>query len=195
MPIAGAGSPCPFCQGQGVAHYESILRLGIFENPLKDLIHFLKYNRRWTAGEFLAERLLAHGPICNIIQAADVLVPVPLHPIRHFTRGYNQAAVVARILSRRYHKPIARPLSRIRNTESQTNLRSRQKRLDNLKEAFRLRAPKSIEGKRVLVIDDVMTTGATLQTVARALNPAHPASLDALVLAIADPKHRNFEVI
>ncbi|HEY8749361.1 MAG TPA: ComF family protein [Tepidisphaeraceae bacterium] len=195
MPVAELGAPCPFCEGKGIANYESVFRLGIFEDPLKQLIHLLKYQRRWAAGELLAERLLAQAPIRALIQAADVLVPVPLHPLRHFTRGYNQAAIVARVIARRHRKPIARPLSRIRHTESQTNLRSRQKRIENLRGAFHLRSPKAIEGKRILVIDDVMTTGATLQAIARALKPAHPQCLDALLLAVADPKGRSFEVI
>ena len=122
-----------------------------------------------------------------------MLVPVPLHPLRHFTRGYNQAVVVARYLSRELHKPVSRPLKRIRNTESQTNLRSRQKRIENLEDAFHLHSSASIHDKRVLIIDDVMTTGATLQSVARALKPANPAALDALVIAVADPKHQDFQ--
>ena len=195
MPLAQVGSPCPFCKGKGIAHYESVLRLGVFENPLKDLIHFLKYQRRWAAGDFLAERLLAKAEVRSLIRSADVLVPVPLHPLRHFTRGYNQAGVVARFLAKELNKPIARPLKRIRNTESQTNLRSRQKRVENLKDAFGLRSAKAVHEKRVLVIDDVMTTGATLQSVARALKAAEPAALDALVIAVADPKHRDFEVL
>jgi ComF family protein len=193
MPVAHPGSPCPFCQEKGVAHYESVLRLGVFENPLKDLVHFLKYQRRWSAGDFLAQRLLAKDAVRALVQSADVLMPVPLHPIRHFTRGYNQAAVVARYIARKFKKPLVRPLRRIRNTESQTNLRSRQKRIENLKDAFLLRAPGCVHDKRVLVIDDVMTTGATLQSVARALKPAEPAALDALVIAIADPKHQDFQ--
>ncbi len=187
MPVAQAGSPCPFCKEKGITYYESVLRLGVFEDPLKDLIHFLKYQRRWAAGDFLAERLLAKAEVRALIAAADVLVPVPLHPIRQFMRGYNQSVVIARRLGKEMGKPLARPLRRVRNTESQTNLRSRHKREQNLRDAFSLRSPKSVWDKRVLVIDDVMTTGATLQSVARALKAAEPASLDALILAVADP--------
>jgi predicted amidophosphoribosyltransferase len=112
---------------------------------------------------------------------------------RQFRRGYNQATVIARSLAKQLDKPLARPLSRIRHTPTQTGIHSRQKRFDNVRDAFRLRNARCIRGKRVLVIDDVMTSGATLQTVARALSPAKPASLEALILAIADPKGRDFE--
>lgn len=195
MPLAEHGAPCPFCQGKGVRNYEHILRLGTFDGPLKDLIHALKYQRRWIAGEFLADRLLARPHVRDLVEGADVLVPVPLHPLRRWGRGYNQAAVVARRLAKACGKPLARPLARTRNTQTQTHLPSRQKRLENLKDAFRLRDAASVTGKRVLVIDDVMTTGATLQSVARALKNANPASLNAVLLAVADPKGRGFEVL
>lgn len=195
MPVAQAGAPCPFCQDQGVPHYDRILRLGVFNDPLKGLIHQFKYNRRWNIGEQLADRLLAHEPVRQALSEADVLVPVPLHPWRRFHRGYNQAMVIAKWLSRGCGKPIGKPLARVRHTETQTHLHSRQKRFDNLRGAFRLIQPKAVAGKRVLVIDDVMTTGATVQTVARALRPAQPASLSVLVLAVADPKGRDFRAV
>jgi len=195
MPLAEHGAPCPFCEGKGQRNYEHILRLGVFEGPLKDLIHSLKYQRRWTAGEFLADRLLNHRHVRDLVEGADVLAPVPLHVLRQWGRGYNQAAVIARHLAKACGKPLVRPLARTRNTQTQTHLASRQKRLENLKDAFRIRDARAVAGKRVLVIDDVMTTGATLQSVARTLRAAKPASLDALVLAVADPKGRGFAVL
>jgi ComF family protein len=195
MPVAYPEAPCPFCQGKGEPHYERILRLGIFEDPLKDLIHQMKYSGRWNVGESLAARLLSQERIANLVSEADVLVPVPLHFFRQFRRGYNQAMVVARWMSRKQGKPIVHPLRRVRHTETQTHLHSRQKRFKNLRDAFKLVNPAAVHGKRVLVIDDVMTTGATLQTVARALRPARPASLSAIVLAVADPRGRSFQSV
>lgn len=195
MPVAQDGAPCPFCKGAGVPHYERILRLGTFEAPLKDLIHQFKYHRRWSLGEQLAERLLAREPVRAMLADADALVPVPLHFVRQFWRGYNQAAIIARHLARRVGKPVVVPLRRVRNTETQTHLHSREKRFKNLQGAFALIRPESVQGKRVVVIDDVMTTEATLQTVARALRPAKPASLSALVLAVADPRGRDFQYV
>jgi ComF family protein len=195
MPLATDGAPCPFCVGDGVRNYERILRLGTFDDPLKNLIHQMKYSGRWTLAERLAERLLSQPRIAECLANADVIVPVPLHRFRQFSRGYNQAAVIARYLSVRVRVDLASPLVRVRNTETQTHLHSRAKRVANLRNAFRLKHPATIAGKRVIVIDDVMTTGATLQAVARTLRPAKPASLTAIVLAIADPKRRGFEVV
>lgn len=195
MPAAYPDAPCPFCEGKGEPNYECILRLGIFDDPLKNLIHQMKYQGRWNVGENLAARLLSQERISNLVEQSDVLVPVPLHFFRQFRRGYNQAMVVARWLAGKRSKPVVRPLSRVRHTETQTHLHTRVKRFKNLRNAFRLINPASVAGKRVLVIDDVMTTGATLQTVARALRPARPASLSAIVLAVADPRRRNFQSV
>ncbi|HXE52736.1 MAG TPA: ComF family protein [Tepidisphaeraceae bacterium] len=195
MPAAHKDAPCPFCKGEGVPHYRQILRLGTFDAPLKELIHQFKYHRRWSLGEQLAERLLGHGPVQGMLADADVLVPVPLHFVRQFWRGYNQAGIIARHLSKKVGVPTASPLRRVRNTETQTQLSSRAKRFKNLQGAFALVRPEAIRGKRVVVVDDVMTTEATLQTVARALRPAKPASLGALVLAVADPRGRAFQYV
>jgi len=194
-PIASDGAPCPFCEGKGEPHYDRIFRLGTFDEPLKNLIHQMKYHGRWGVAERLAERLLAQPKVAALVAGADVLVPVPLHPIRHFNRGYNQAAVVARVIARTSGKRVLRPISRIRHTEMQTHLHTKQKRFENLRRAFRLRDGRGVRGKRVLVIDDVMTTGATLQTIARTFRPAGLESLSALVIAVADPKHRNFQTV
>ena len=194
-PLAEVHAPCPFCKNEGVPHYDRILRLGVFDDPIKDLIHQFKYQGRWAIGQWLTERLIEQPRIRGLLAQIDVIVPVPLHLLRQLHRGYNQATVIARCLAARCEKPVKRPLVRIRNTETQTHLHSRAQRFDNLRGAFRFIRPGSIRGKRVLVVDDVLTTGATLQTVGRALRPARPASLIALVLAVADPRGRGFRAV
>jgi ComF family protein len=193
-PLATPDAPCPFCRDKGVAHYDQILRIGVYEEPLDQLIQQLKYNGRWSIGEALTKRLFARAPVKQLLEDCDVIMPVPLHFVRQFRRGYNQAAVVAKTLSTLSHKRIVHPLSRIRNTDSQTRLRGRQKRFENLKDAFRLRRPRTIAGKHVVVVDDVTTTGATLQIVARTLAPAKPSRISAVVLAASDPKGRDFTI-
>ena len=195
MPLAYPQAPCPFCNGKGVHYYRRVLRLGTFSEPLKALIHQMKYHGRWNLAERLADRLFAQHRIRSLLEEADVIVPVPLHRWKQFRRGYNQAALIAERLANRAAKPFVRPAVRVRNTTSQTELRTRQDRLRNLRNAFRLRNSVAITGKHVVVIDDVTTTGATLQSLARTLRRAKPASLSALVLAVADPKHRDFHVV
>lgn len=173
---------------------QCVLRVGTFSAPLKDLIHQTKYSRQWGLAEHLAVRLVAQKSVLELLDHADVLVPVPLHFLRHFGRGFNQAEIIARQISRNSGKPVVRAVSRVRHTPSQTQL-TKEARRKNVRKAFRLLKPDSIRSKHVVLIDDVMTTGATLQAVARTLRPARPASISALVLAVADPKNRDFRSV
>ena len=198
MPLATHGAPCPHCLGKGVPHFDRVIRLGIFDDPLKHLIHQMKYHKSWVLGEFLAERLFATERAKGLLTETQVLVPVPLHFKRHVTRGYNQAEVIARRLGRLNRTPVVHALRRTRDTETQTHLPSHDKRVANVRGAFALRgrpAAQKIRGRHVVVVDDVMTSGSTLHEVARTLRRAEPASLCAAVLAIADRKGRGFEVI
>jgi predicted amidophosphoribosyltransferase len=118
------------------------------------------------------------------------------------SRGFNQAEILARRLASRSRprpgrpRPIlTQPLVRLRNTELQTKVHSRTRREKNVRDAFGLVRPASIAGRHVVIVDDITTTGATLQSVARSLKPAKPATMSALVIAIADPNGRDFETI
>jgi len=196
MPAASVGAPCAYCHNAGIAHYERVFRLGVFEDPIKHLIHQMKYHGRWPLAEFLADRLFATEPVKGLLTETQVLVPVPLHLRRQITRGYNQADVLARRIGRAARIPVVHAIRRTRNTETQTNLHSHASRVANMRGAFALRrAAKFIRDKHVVVIDDVSTSGATLNAIAQVLKQAEPASLCALVIAIADPKHRSFEAI
>jgi ComF family protein len=194
-PLPEDGAPCPHCLGDGMAHYEWVLRLGTFTDPLKGLIHQLKYNQRWPLAEVLADRLLEQERVKALLSEAEVIVPVPLHRLRQIARGYNQAEVIARRIAARRGLPLRRPVIRLRNTDSQTNMTSAAQREENMRDAFALLSPRGVRGKHVVVVDDVMTTGATLKAFARALRPAKPASLCAIVLAVADPKGRDFKTV
>jgi ComF family protein len=195
MPLGSHGAPCPYCHGKGPPLFDRVIRLGVFTDPLKQAIHHLKYHRRWPLGEQLADRLLQTERAKGLLTEMQAIVPVPLHFWRHVSRGYNQADVIAGRIGRACRIPLVHAVRRTRNTETQTHL-SQAKRRENMRDAFALRrAAAKIRGKHVLVVDDVMTTGETLRAVARVLKAAGPASLCALVIAIADPRHRDFEAI
>lgn len=197
MPLVAHGDPCPYCEGKGERNFERIVRLGVYSDPIRHLVYRMKYHGRWSLAEFFADRLIEQERAKALLTETDVLIPVPLHWFRRLTRGYNQAEVLARRIARRVGRQpyVVRPLVRVRATEAQIRVRSRTKRQENLKDAFGLVDAGAIAGKHVVIVDDITTTGATLQSAARALRPAKPASLSALVIAIADPKRREFEVM
>lgn len=197
MPLAQHGDPCPYCEGKGEPNFERIVRLGIYADPIRHLVYRMKYHGRWSLAEFFADRLLEQERVKAMLTETDLLVPVPLHRWRQVTRGFNQADVLAKRMSRLAddEPAVARPLVRLRHTEAQIRVRSRAKREENLKQAFGLIHPRVVEGRHVVLVDDITTTGATLQSAARALKPGKPASLSAIVIAIADPKRRDFELV
>jgi len=193
-PLALPDAPCAFCKGRGIPNFDRILRLGIYEDPLRTLIHQFKYHHKWTIGEHLADWLLQQEHVKGLLTQTDCLAPVPLHRWRQFTRGFNQAEVLARRLSKKCRLPMVHPARRAINTKTQIHLHGRALRMENLRGAFELKNPDTIRGRHVVIIDDVMTTGATLRTFARTLRRAKPASLCAIVVAVADPTGRGFEV-
>jgi competence protein ComFC len=182
------GSACGWCAGKGIPHFNRVARLGAYEEPLRGLIIQMKYHHRWPFAKYLARRLTESPSVGELLDSIDCIVPVPLHWRRQISRGYNQAELLARRISKHCGKPVIRAAARVRHTPTQTML-SPTARGENVRDAFALRNHAAIAGKRVLVIDDVLTTSATLQHLARALIKAQPKSLDALVLAVADPKH------
>jgi ComF family protein len=116
--------------------------------------------------------------------AVDVIVPVPLHPRRLRERGYNQATLLAQVLGRRMERPVrAKAVERVRNTRSQMRLDAAERR-SNVAGAFRSLDDR-VSGRRILLIDDVCTTGATLDACAKALQEAGATWVHALTLARA----------
>lgn len=151
--------------------------------PLDHLVHSLKYRGRLATGRvlgtLLADRIAAPG----LHRDVDVILPVPLHAARHAERGFNQSAEIARHLGRRLRLPVDERLAaRRRATPPQVGLHLDERRR-NLAGAF---LAASLAGRRVAIVDDVTTTGATLQELARELLRAGAGAVDAWCVARAD---------
>jgi ComF family protein len=151
----------------------------------RDAVHALKYNYLSALAQPMAQ-LMARYVEEEEAVAADVFVAVPLYARRQRLRGYNQSALLARELSRLCGLPLTqRGLARRRNTPPQARSADAEARKRNVTDAF-VADRRWVEGKRILLIDDVMTTGATLDACASALRRAGAASVWALTFARED---------
>jgi len=173
---------CPDCQGKQI-HFDQIARSGVYSQSLRQMILSFKNGRAELDAtlDFLANSALAGSGFCNDI---EFFVPVPLHWTRRLIRGYNQSLVLAKKLKHPTAK-ISTDLVRIRRTKSQPAMASPAARVRNVAGAFAVRHRHTFEGARVCLIDDIKTTGATLNECAKTLKEAGVSKVFALVLAVA----------
>ncbi|WP_342109451.1 ComF family protein [Methylobacterium sp. SI9] len=162
--------------------------VALYDGEARRLIHRLKYEDRLDLAKVMARMMSASGRA--LIAEAECLVPVPLHRARLWRRRFNQAALLGRTIAAAAALPfVPTALERIRPTRSQVGL-SRAARAENLRGAFRVPPAEAarIRGRRVLLVDDVTTTGATGNAAARALLRGGAASVDLLTFAlVGDP--------
>jgi len=163
-------------------YYDSVTSPYIYEGIMREAIHLFKYKRDEAAGGRLAELLCETIPDDGIICGADVIVPLPLYKRNLRKRRYNQAMVLAKMVSERSGLPITESLKKHKATPAQTGL-SAKKRASNVKGAFICEDARRINGKRVLLVDDVYTTGNTADEASRVLKKAGARSVDVLTLA------------
>lgn len=170
---------CGLCRA-GVRGFDAAYCFGAHEGALREMIHLFKYGRMQPLGARLGKMMWSALPVD---EAFDVVVPVPLHWRRRWTRGFNQSEVLARYVARRRGIQLVCALTRRRATDSQASLSNPRRRL-NVSGAFL--AKKSVAGQRVLLVDDVMTTGATASACALALKRAGAKQVTLLTLARVD---------
>lgn len=152
---------------------------------VQHLIHELKYEGNKEAGVFLGRQLGETIKDAPSFQGIDYLIPVPLHPKREKQRGYNQSLMIAKGINEVTGIPIGdKYLIRAVNTATQTK-KSAEERYKNVKDIFEVRFPEELEGKHVLLIDDVLTTGATLESCAHQLENISGIVISAATAACA----------
>jgi ComF family protein len=172
VPEIAADHLCGQCL-RGQWHFGSARALGVYDGTIREAIHMLKYRGKSFGYPFID------------YDSYDLLVPVPLHPRRLRERGFNQALILGRAIERREGIPCRGfLLKKIRWSTPQVSL-SPKARGGNVKGSFAVADPASVRGKRVLLIDDVMTTGSTANECARELLKSGAREVDVFTLARA----------
>lgn len=179
LPLEADRQLCKACEGEPPP-YDAMRSLARYEGVIREFIHALKYDGNQSLGETFT------NPLAEIVRERkwfpELVIPVPLSPARRIERGYNQSALLARPVALRLGVRFAPyGLRRIRNTQSQVELTAAE-RLVNVKGAFEA-VPDIVGGKRVLLVDDVTTTGSTLRECAGALRDGGATAVFCLTLA------------
>lgn len=186
IPLTGAGadhlcgdclvSRPPYAIARAVARYEAVLL---------DAIHVFKYKGKITTGEVLGKIMADYAYPDFSVADYSLIVPVPLHPKRLRERGFNQAVILAREISKRFSVPLDfLTLRRHVFTEPQVNL-GKDQRMANIRGAFVVKDGKKIQGQKIILVDDVYTTGSTVKECAGALMAHGAAEVAVLTLARA----------
>jgi len=166
--------------------FNQVRAIGKYEGVLKIIIHKFKYRGNFSMLRLL-NLLIKNMPEDTrpLLNSYDFIIPVPLHRTRLRERGFNQAVLFGKIIAREYGIPLKfMTLQRITSTFPQTMLPVTTRKL-NVRDAFRVKDQTQVESKRILLVDDVYTTGATINECARILKKAGAAIVDGLVIARA----------
>lgn len=175
---------CRLCRA-GVRGPREVYCFGAYEGRLRALIHLFKYEGFRPLARPLGRWLRRALPLDRVY---DAVIPVPLHWRRRWSRGFNQSELLASELSRARGLPLVRGVRRRKQTTTQTGLTHAQRR-ENVRGAFEVTRPAEIAGKKILLVDDVMTTGATADACASALVRAGALSVTVLTLARVDRRY------
>lgn len=179
---------CPDCFGQirFMKPQLGIYCVSAYEGVLRTALHRFKFQKRKNLADplgILLVKYLSHTPGIKM-EEIDGIVPVPLHPRRQRQRGYNQAELLASVVSRYYEVPVVSALERMKNTHPQFDL-PREARFENVKGAFRVVDSRAVYNKAVLLLDDICTTGSTIAECSKALKTAGARRVEILTLSRA----------
>lgn len=155
------------------------------DSLIQHMVHDLKYRNKMETGIYLGRRLGERLRETNWWKEIDIIVPVPLHKAKQAKRGYNQSMLIAQGISESMQIPADEHiLKRVRDTESQTH-KTRAERLRNMEDAFTINKTRHLNGKHILICDDVLTTGATLEACALALMAIEGIKISVATIGIA----------
>ena len=163
-----------------------IYSASVYAGVVRKALHRFKFQNRKKLAEplgILLVRYLSCAPGLRM-EEIDLIVPVPLHPRRHKQRKFNQAELLAKMVGKYYEVPVIPALARTKDTKPQFDL-PREARFSNIKGAFKVADPKAVYNKRILLLDDIYTTGSTIAECSRALKIAGVRAVEVLTLSRA----------
>ena len=184
LPLPDGGAHCYNCiKGNRKLYFTKLRGVCVYDGTIKNIVHKLKYSNKPYLSRISGKLLNDYLNYDNELKSADVICSVPLHWWKKIIRGYNQAELIALEISKSLKKPyIMNNLIRKRYTKAQFSL-NRDTRLKNVVDAFSVRQPEIFKDRSVLIIDDVCTTGETLNQCAKALKSAGASEIYGITLA------------
>ncbi|MDD5439842.1 MAG: ComF family protein [Candidatus Omnitrophica bacterium] len=163
-------SRCPECKGRH-SYLERMWAWGVYDGGLKTCLHLFKHKKRPYILDVFKEGVIDFiGRECPL-GIIDIITPVPLDPVKQRDRTFNQSELIAGLIAGHYRKPLVGLLKKSKKTGPQHFL-SKDERKENIKNAFTVRYPLRVKGKTILLVDDIFTTGATMNECSRILKDA-----------------------
>ena len=168
--------------------FRKLRAVAFYEPTLREAIHLMKYEKKQIISKHLIQLLRAHLPADLPSTDYDFLLPIPLHTNRLRQRGFNQAEQIAQGVAQVWGVPVRTDiLSRIRDTAPLSSLGSHEERKKNIAGAFEVGSPDLVQDRKILLIDDIFTTGTTINEALKVLEVASPDRVDVLTLTRTRP--------
>lgn len=175
---------CYFCEENELS-YDKAISLFDYEGPTRTLIHYMKFGDMPGIAGYLGNKAVTYLKQNNLLQDTSITTAIPLHTVRKRQRGYNQAGLLAKHIAKGMNWNLREDiLRRTKATAPQVNL-IRAKRLKNVDRAFQIKKMIDLKQENILLLDDVFTTGATVQAACRELKKAHPGKIYVLTIGRA----------
>jgi len=190
---------CPICKSRladnkkicnhskkNLPYFYLLAAAGNYDDPvLRNLIHGLKYRYLKNSSSLLGKILLRYIENCKLKIENFVIIPIPLHSARQRQRGFNQSKLIAEFIAEKFNLPLIEALKKIKNNKPQVGLKGNEERIENVKNCFIVQNPASIEKKNILLVDDVFTSGATMNEAIKILKENGARRIIAAVAAKA----------
>lgn len=162
--------------------YKYLYYIFLYEKIIRKIMIDYKFFSKPYIANFFSRKISSNRYLCDIIESYDCIIPVPMSPYKEKLRGYNQTKLVTNILSRYLKIPQVKPLKRVNNSLTQSSLNKYQRKT-NIEGAFYIEENQNIQGKKVILLDDIYTTGNTIEECSHLLKKAGAKEIFVIILA------------